>query len=754
MGTRVLRREDPALLRGQGHYVDDLRVPELEGAVCATFVRSPFAHAAISSIDVDETLAAPGVVAVIVGADLDLGPLPPRMPWVPEGMWRTILATDRVRFVGEPVAVVLTETPAQGEDAAERVIVDYDPLDAVVDPLAALEDGAPVLFDEAGTNLACEFLAEHPDPDLFAGCDVVVSGTMVNQRLAACSLEGRAMAAVWLDDRLTVWSSNQAPHLAAGFLAGTLGLERDDVRVITPDVGGGFGAKIFPYVEELVVAWAARHVGRPVRWVETRTENMLAMGHGRDHVHTFTIGGGRDGRVLAYRLDIVANAGAYPTNAAFLPTFTRMMAPGTYDIERLESSARVAVTNTMSIEAYRGAGRPEATAAIERAMDWFAAEIGMDPAEVRRRNLVGNDAFPFTTKGGAVYDAGDYVGALDAVLEAAGYDELRAEQARRRSAGAVPWLGIGVSTYVEITGGGGTPNEYAGVSIDPDGSVVARTGSSPHGQGLATAFATLVADRLGVDPERVRVVHGDTALVPRGGGTMGSRSLQAGGSALVVASEELVDRARELAAEDLEADPGDVIMEGGRFHVVGTPAVALDWADLAARHADDLVVELDHRTEGATFPFGAHVAVVEVDPETGKVTLQRLIACDDAGTILNPMLAEGQRMGGIAQGAAQAMLEEFRYDDEGNPLTATFADYPVISAAELPSFELVTRETATPNNVLGAKGIGESGTIGATPAVQSAVVDALAHLGVRHVDMPTSPERVWRAIRAASPELA
>jgi carbon-monoxide dehydrogenase large subunit len=751
MGTRVLRREDPALLRGQGSYVADLRVPELEGALCLTFVRSPFAHARIDAIDASDALTMPGVVAVFTEGDLDLPPVNPRIPWVNPAMVRHWLARGFVRHVGEPVAVVVAESEAQGEDAAEMVLVDYEPLDVVVDPTDALRDGAPLIYPEAGTNLACEFLQEDPDPDLFSGCEVVVSGRVLNQRLAACPLEGRASAAAWQDGRLTHWISNQAPHLAAGFLANSLGVESDHVRVVTPDVGGGFGAKIFPYSEDVLVAWVARRLGRPVRWIETRGENMVAMGHGRAHVHDFTIGGSRDGRVTAYRLDIVADAGAYPTNAAFLPTFTRMMAPGNYDLERLETSARVVVTNTMSVEAYRGAGRPEATTTIERAMDMFATEVGMDPAEVRRRNLIGRDAFPFTTKGGATYDAGDYVGALDRALAAAGYEELRAEQARRRSEGITPLLGIGVSCYVEITGGGGTPHEYGAVSVEADGTIVARTGSSPHGQGLATAFATLVADRLGVEDEMVRIVHGDTALVPKGAGTMGSRSLQAGGSALVVASDELVEVARRLAAEDLEADVADVVMDGGRFHVAGVPAVSLDWRELARRHAHELSVETDYRAEAATFPFGAHVAVVEVDPETGRVVLQRLIACDDAGAILNPVLAEGQRMGGIAQGAAQAFLEEFRYDEEGNPVTASFADYAIVSAAELPSFELVAMETPTPNNVLGAKGIGESGTIGSTPAVQSAVVDAVAHLGVRHIDMPTTPERVWRAIQAATP---
>lgn len=751
MGTRVVRREDPRLITGTGAYVADLTVPELDGAAAVTFVRSTIAHAHLLDVDVSEAMAMPGVIAVLTHDDLTLAAPRPRLPWVPPETTRPWLATGRVRFVGEPIALVVAETITQATDAAEMVIVDYDPLDAIVDPEAALAAEAPLLFDGLDSNLACETVPER-DEHLFDGCEVTVTGRMVNQRLAACPLEGRATAAAWDGERLTVWISSQGVHGVHRAIAGAVGLDRGSVRVIAPDVGGGFGAKISPYPEDLITAWAARHLNRPVRWVETRTENMLAMGHGRDHVHHFTIGGTSDGRVQAYRLDIIANSGAYPAMAAFLPTFTRMMAPGTYDIERVEASSRTVLTNTNPIEAYRGAGRPEATAAIERAMDMFAAELGLDAAEVRRRNLIGNDRFPFTTVTGAVYDVGDYGGALDAVLDAAGYDELRAEQARRRASGTQPMLGIGVSTYVEITAGGGAPTEFGAVSVAPDGSVEVRTGSSPHGQGHHTVWATLIADRMGVDPEVITVIHGDTDLVPRGGGTMGSRSLQLGGAAVVTAADELIVRARELAAESLEASVDDVVFDaagGGVFHVAGAPSVSRSWADLATEAGEPLAVETDFTAEGPTFPFGAHVAVVEVDAETGMTRLIRLIACDDAGTIVNPLLADGQRHGGLAQGAAQALLEEFRYDDDGNPLTSNFSDYTFISACELPSFELVSQETPTPYNPLGAKGIGESATIGSTPAVQSAVVDALAHLGVRHIDMPASPERVWRAVNSA-----
>lgn len=751
LGNRVVRREDPALLRGLGRFVADIHDDDVAGMTHAVFVRSTMAHARVLEVDTAEAAVAPGVVGVFSAADVDLTPMRPPLPWVPEAMVRPWLATDTVRFVGEPIAVVLAETEGQALDAAELVVVELDPLDPLVDPEAALTGGT-LLFDHPD-NVAATFGSEEPDDALFEGCDVVVEGRLVNQRVAAAPIEGRASLAVWTDDgRLTHWISNQGVHGAAGRFRHALGLEADQLRLIAPDVGGGFGAKIPPYPEDVLVAWASRRVGRPVRWVETRSENMVGLGHGRDQIHRFAIGGTADGRVLAFRNEILANGGAYPTMGAFLPTFTRSMASGTYDIARIETTARTVATTTTPVEAFRGAGRPEATVAIERAMDLFAAATRIDPVEIRRRNLFEPAAFPVTTAAGATYDSGDYPGALDAVLRAAGYPELRAEQARRRAASEVPLLGIGVSTYVEITAGGGPPSEFGAVRIEADGSATVRTGSSPHGQGHHTVWAGLVSDQLGIDAERITVVHGDTSLVPRGGGTMGSRSLQLGGVAVHNAAIELVDVARGVAADVLEAAPEDVVFDRvvGRFHVAGSPAVSVDWNDLAAVHADRLSVETDFTAAGPTYPFGAHVAVVEVDPETGRVEVVRMVCCDDAGNIVNPLLADGQRHGGIAQGIAQALIEEVRYDPDGNLLTSNFADYGIISACELPAFELVGHVTPTPFNPLGAKGIGESGTIGSTPAVQSAVIDALSPLGVTHLDMPFTAERVWRAIRAVA----
>jgi carbon-monoxide dehydrogenase large subunit len=533
------------------------------------------------------------------------------------------------------------------------------------------------------------------------------------------------------------------------------------VAVIAPDVGGGFGAKIDLHAEDLLLPWLARRRGRPVRWLESRTENLVAMVQGRAQVQDVAIGGRRDGTVEAYRLSIVQDAGAYPSMAAYLPMLTRSMAAGTYAIPVVEAHARVVVTNTPPVGAYRGAGRPEATAAIERAIDLFAAGLGLDPADVRRRNLLPRFDEPLTTPTGATYDCGDYPAALERVLSAAGYESLRAEQHRRRRQGDTVALGIGIAAYVEVTAAPSGGSEFARVEVRPrldatggrDGvDVVVATGTAPHGQGLETAFAMVMADKLGVPLERIGVRYGDTDAVPRGGGTMGSRSLQLGGSAVRGAAVDVIEQARKFAAELLEAAVDDVEHDAaaGTFRVVGAPAVTRTWADVAAaadEHGTPLAADHDFQVSQPTYPFGAHVAVVEVDTETGDVRLVRLVACDDAGRIVNPLLADGQRHGGLAQGAAQALYEQVVFDAAGNPLTATFADYPIVSAAELPSFELVDMETPTWVNALGAKGIGESGTIGSTPAVHNAVCDALAHLGVRHVDMPCTPATVWRAIR-------
>jgi aerobic carbon-monoxide dehydrogenase large subunit len=748
LGTRVLRTEDPKFLTTGGEYTEDLVDDRLAGAVHVFFVRSPLAHARITGIDLNAVRATPGVVAAFIAADLaDVPPVAP-MPGLNAGMTQTLLAIDTVRYVGEAVAMVVVEDPYQGEDVVELVGVDYDPLPAVVDPRDAARDET-LLFPAAGTNTAVTF-GEDPDEHLFDDCEVVVTRTITNQRVAPAPMEGRAAAAVWGEDgRLTAWIPNQGAQGSKATLARMLGLDRDRVRVITPDVGGAFGAKFGADPEHAAVAWVARAVGRPARWSETRYENLLGMTHGRAQIQTVTIGGRRDGRVLAYRLEVLQDAGAYPRIGAFLPALTRLMTPGTYDVAKVESSARSVVTTTTPIGAYRGAGRPEATAAVERAIDLFAAEIGMDPAEVRRRNLLAPFSEPHHNGFGALYDSGEFPAALEKALEAAGYDELRKEQAERRARGDVVQLGIGLASYVEVTGGGaesGPPNENATIEVHPDGSATILTGSSPHGQGHQTAFAMLASEELGIPVEKITLKWGDTDLVPRGGGTGGSRSLQQGGAAVRQASRELLDVARERAADALEADPADLRFDVDRsaFTVAGVAQAAVSLGQLA--ETERLFVHTVFTAPGATFPFGAHVAVAEVDTETGQAVLRRLIAVDDAGTVLNPLLAEGQRHGGIAQGAAQALLEEVVYDADGNPLTASFADYPFLSPTEVPSFELVDMATPTTYNPLGVKGIGEAGSIGATPAVQNAVIDAVAHLGVRHIDMPTSPRAVWRAI--------
>jgi len=756
LGTRVLRTEDPRFLTSGGVYTEDLVDDRLTGACHVFFVRSPIAHARIGAIDVTEAAAAPGVIAVFTAADLDglpdIGPMMPGL--VNERMRRSLLATDVVRFVGDAVAAVVTEEPYQGEDAVELVGVDYEPLPAVVDLADALSDKV-VLFEGAGTNVAASFgdpaaLDEH----LFDDCEAVVKHTIMNQRVAPAPMETRAAAAVWGEDgRLTAWMPNQGAQGTRDSLASLLGIDIAQVRVITPDVGGAFGAKFGADPEHAIVAWAARRLGRPARWTETRYENLIAMTHGRAQQQTVTIGGSRDGIVQAYRLEILQDAGAYPRIGAILPFLTILMTPGPYAIGKAEAVAKTVVTTTTPLGAYRGAGRPEATAAVERAMDLFAAEIGMDPGEVRRRNLLPPFSEPHQTAFGALYDTGDYAAALDKALAAADYDGLRKDQAERRERGDIVQLGIGLSCYVEITGMGdgeaSLPEENATVEVHPDGSATILTGTSPHGQGHATAWAMLASDKLGIPVDRITLKWGDTDMIPEGGGTGGSRSLQQGGAAVQKASEELIEVARRRAADELEASPADLVFDAGRsaFSVAGDPEATVPLARLA--ETERLVVRTVFSAPGATFPFGAHVAVAEVDTETGKVVLTRMITVDDAGFVLNPLLAEGQRHGGIAQGAAQALLEEFVYDADGNPLTASFADYPFLSATEIPSFELASMATPTTYNPIGVKGIGEAGTIGSTPAVQNAVVDALAHLGVRHVDMPASPQRVWQALQAA-----
>ncbi|MGA9857753.1 MAG: xanthine dehydrogenase family protein molybdopterin-binding subunit, partial [Solirubrobacteraceae bacterium] len=678
---------------------------------------------------------------------------PPPMIQVHESLHRPPVATDRVRYAGEIVAIVLAESAGASVDAAERVFVEYDPLPAVTDIREAVKDEV-LLFEPSGSNTCLRIPAQDPDPDLFADCDLVISGSNESPRLLALPIEPRATVAEFADGKLTIWLSTQTPHQDKAVIGGTLGLAPEQVRVIAPDVGGGFGGKGAD-VEDVLMGWLARETQRTVRWTETRSEHMLAMHHGRAQWADFELGGSRDGTLKALRVKLLQDAGAYPGIGAFLAVLTQMMSSGVYDIPKIEVDVTAVVSNSTPTGPVRGAGRPEATQMIERAIDMFAAEAGLDPAEMRRRNFIANDRFPATTAAGATYDIGDYGGALDRALEQAGYEELRAEQERRRADGSNLLLGIGLSVYVEITNGLGE-GEFGAVEITEDGGATVHTGSFSHGQGHETTFAQIVSERTGIEIEKIQVLAGDTDREPRGTGTYGSKSTQIGGAAAGQASEIVVQRAKELAADALEASPGDMVLdlETGSFHVTGSSQPSLAWSDLAGRLAEDgrlaeLAAETDFKPETPTFPFGAHVAVVEVDADTGSVRLIRMIACDDAGRIINPLVAEGQVHGGLAAGIAQALYEEVRYDSDGNPQHANLVTYCIPSAVELPSFERVPMETPTPVNPLGAKGIGESGTIGATPAVHNAVVDALSHLGVRHVEMPANGERIWRAIETA-----
>ncbi len=767
LGHPVRRVEDPDLLTGVGRFVDDVPCPD---ALQAAFVRSSLAHGRVTGIDRTEAEAMPGVAGVFVAEDLGL-PARHDLDEIPEVMSRPILASGVVRFVGEPVAVVLAETRMEALDAAETVFVDVEPLPAVADPLAALDPGAPLLFPEAGTNVVVRIAGpgqphvvegfEQPESDPVEGAEVVVTGRFVNQRLAAMPLEPNGILAippgVGDGDVLTVWCPTQSVFQVRKSLAKAFGMDESELRVLSPNVGGGFGAKFDVHAEQIAVVALALKLGRPVRYMETRSENLVAMTQGRGQVQDVAIGATRDGRITGLRIRITQDAGAYPIDGAVMPVLTGMMSNGAYDIPRVSFQATAVVTNTTPTAAYRGAGRPEAAALIERAVDLLAAELDLDPAEVRRTNFLKPSAFPYQTPGGQTYDSGEYERALDRALEVAGYGELRQEQAARRERGDWWQLGIGLSSYVEITAFG---SEFGSGEAHPDGRITVLSGLGPTGQGHQTALAQLVSATLGVDFDAITVVHSDTRAVTRGEGTAGSRSLQVGGSAVLRASEALEEKARRLAAHLLEAAPEDVVrFDDGCYGVAGAPDTALTLAELASVSADPsrlpeglepgLAAQADFEMDGSTFPFGTHVSVVEVDVETGRVRPLRHIAVDDCGRILNPMLVDGQVHGGVAQGAAQALYEEVLYDEGANPLTASLMSYEMPSAADLPPIESTHTETETPLNPLGAKGVGEAGTIGSTPAVQNAVIDAVSHLGVRHIDMPCTPERVWRAIREA-----
>ncbi len=743
--TQSLRREDDALLRGNGTFIDNLRVPELAGACIAAFVRSTVAHATIVSIDTTQAAALTGVVGVFTAKDLNVWPLPPRLPMMNKAMVRPMLADGVVRFVGEPIVVVIAESAAIAADALEHVVVEYEPLPVVTQLHDSLSERV-VLHPAAGTNVSFAWTQPEFETDPFAECDVVVQATVRHPRLNPSPIEPLAGASVWgADGRLTAWVCSQRPAGAKYVIECALGLEPGTVRAIAPDVGGGFGAKsgYGCYPEDVVVAFVARLVGRPIRWAQTRSEAMVAMGHGRASTHHVRLGGNHDGSIRAYEVKALQDSGAYPAMGSFISTNLRTSGTGVYAIPKARVQGTSLVTNTTPTVAFRGAGRPEAACDIERAVDLFSAAIGMDPVEVRLRNVVGDDQFPYTTAVGSTYDSGRYGEALRRCVAAVNYVDLRAEQAVRRASGDPIQLGIGVSCTVEITGGG--EGETASIAMHTDGSIDVVVGTSPTGQGHQTTFADLVAHELGISSERITVRYGDTDLPAAtfGGGTLGSRSAQLGGSASLQAAHEIIDLARAQAADLLEAAVEDIIFDPSiGFHVVGVPTQSLGWDQVG-----ELSTQATYKATGAgTFAFGACAAVVEIDTETGAVTIRQLVCIDDAGTILNHAIAEGQVQGGLGLAVGACLTEEMIYDENGTPLTSNFADYGLVSSAETISFATHEMETPSPLNPLGVKGIGESGTVVATPAIQSAVIDALSPYGVKHLDLPFTAERVWRAL--------
>ena len=754
LGNAVLRREDPTLLTGEDQYFDDM---EIEGLGFVYFARSSVAHANILSIDTSEAKTVSGVVDVWTADDLELAPYL-GFPMFPPHFARPPLAKGKVRLVGDIIAVVVADSFNAAADAAAAIWMDFDPLPAVTDPEKALAEDAPILFEENGSNQCFETGIGLEDGDPNEGADHIAKVRIVSQRLAGVPLESNGIIAIpETDGSLTAWIPSQNPISVRDALAAELGMEQSELRVAAPTVGGGFGPKGGVYVEHVITSELARLLKRPLKWTELRSENMLSLAHGRGMIMYGEMGFSSDGKIVGLDASVIADAGAYPAIGGFLTFFTQTMIQGVYDIPKIRYHARSAATNTTHTAAYRGAGRPEATQLLERLIDVAADELGMDPAEIRHKNFLAEDAFPLTTLGGANYDSGDYALVLNRALNEANYDSLLTDQAKRRSEGSSKQLGIGLSTYVEVTAPAGLHMEYGAVEVNDDGSVTARVGTSAHGQGHITAFSMIISEMLGVEMDSITILQSDTDEIPRGQGTMGSRSLQTAGSAIHVASETVLGKAKDLAAHLLEANAEDIVTGEGGLHVAGVPSNSLSWAELSIASNNKerrpegmesgLTHELDFDGTDSTFPFGAHVAVVEVDTETGGVELLRHVAVDDCGRILNPMLVTGQQHGGIAQGVAQALFEGVFYDDEGNPVTGNLMDYAIPSAAELPSFETYNTETPSPRNPLGAKGIGESGTIGSTPAIQNAVVDAVAHLGVRHIDMPLTSVNVWNAIK-------
>jgi aerobic carbon-monoxide dehydrogenase large subunit len=761
VGKRLRRREDPRLLTGTATYVDDIQMP---GMHHASIVRSPYAAARIRGIDVKAALETTGVVAVFTGEDTKhLGPVPcgASLPGlrVPH---HHVLALDRVYFAGHPVAVVVATDRYIARDAADLVEVAYDPLPAVADPEKAIAPGAPAVHPEWPDNIAFTYSQKGGDVDkAFADADVVVKQRIVSQRLIPSAMETRGVVADWHsgDKALTVYSSTQIPHLLRTLLAGMLGMPENRLRVVAPEVGGGFGSKLNVYAEEALMGFIAMRIGKPIKWIESRRENFTCTIQGRGHVDYCELAARRDGTVLGMKLKLIQDLGAYhQLLTPAIPTLSVLMMPGLYRFQNIEANIVGAFTNCVPTDAYRGAGRPEATHVIERMMDLLAAELQMDPAEIRFKNFVGNDQFPFSTATGLSYDSGNYSAPLRKALDLIDYPKLREEQRRAREQGRL--IGIGISTYGEICAFGPSPATPAGgwesatVKIEPSGQVTVMTGSSPHGQGEETTFAQIAADELGVGIDDVVVLHGDTAVVQYGIGTFGSRATAVGGTAVYFALQDLKEKVKRFGAMLL--DSPDITFSGG-LCVDNRTGQTRTLAEIAA--ASYRAMRLPPNTEPGlmstrfweppnfAFPFGAHVMITEVDRDTGEIALKRYVAVDDCGNIINPLLVDGQVHGGVAQGLGQAFLEQAVYDENGQVLSGEFTDYALPRASWMPWIESEHTVTPSPVNPLGVKGVGEAGTIGASPAAVNSVVDALSPLGVRHVDMPMTPEKIWTLIQ-------
>lgn len=775
MGEKVRRREDARFVTGRGKYTDDVKLP---GVVWAKFVRSPHAHARVLGVDVSQAKAMPGVIKIYTGADLAGKMAPVPTAWIPPDSGLKMvphfaLATDRVRYVGDAVAMVIAESAAQAEDAMEAVVVEYEPLDGLFDQMEALKDGAVQLHDSAPGNVALHWKAGNEVQDAFEQADVVVHQRFRQQRLIPNPMEPRSAVASYDGSTgdLSIWVTSQNPHIHRFLLSTILGIPEHKLRVVAQDVGGGFGSKIACYPDEVLVSYAARDLGVPVKWTETRSEHFLVTSHGRDHVDDVELAGTRDGRVLGVRVKAYANMGAYLSTAGpGVPTILfGLIVNGAYDIPKASCEVVGVFTNTTPVDAYRGAGRPEATYLIERIMDRYAKEIGMDPLEVRRRNLITRDRFPYTNPFGITYDSGDYHRALDRALEILDYPKIRSEQQELRKQGK--YIGIGLSTYVEMCGLG--PSQVAGavgfqgglwenamVRLHPTGKATVFTGASPHGQGEETTFAQIAADRLGIPIEDIEVVHGDTDRVSMGWGTYGSRSTAVGGSALAVACQRIVDKAKIIGAHMLEVPVEAVQFDGGRIHPEGSPerSVSIQDVTLQAHLAWNLPAGVEPGMEASafydptnfTYPFGTHIAVVSVDPDLGEVKLLRYIAVDDCGPLINPLIVQGQIQGGIVQGIGQALYEGAVYDEDSQLITGSFLDYAMPKAHSFPDFELDHTVTPSPHNPLGVKGVGETGTIASTPAVVNAVMDALAPFGITDLPMPLTGPKVWAAMKGGA----